>query len=86
MLKYVVFGLLVASALAVPAPSSSLDCSKEEDTISCLAVKAATTLERASRSAEISLIDGVTFVRETPGEFLNTSIFDIYFFFINLSK
>ncbi|CAB0043806.1 unnamed protein product [Trichogramma brassicae] len=66
MFKYVVFGLLVASAIATPAPSSGLDCDHAEDALTCLAVKASATLERAARSADINLIDGVTLVRDTP--------------------
>ncbi|CAB0043808.1 unnamed protein product [Trichogramma brassicae] len=66
MFKYVVFGLLVASAIATPAPSSGLDCNESDDQLTCLAVKAAATLERAARSADINLIDGVTLVRDTP--------------------
>ncbi|KAL7296225.1 hypothetical protein TKK_0010762 [Trichogramma kaykai] len=68
MFKYVVFGLLVASAIATPAPSSGLDCNESEDQLTCLAVKASATLERAARSADINLIDGVTLVRDTPVE------------------
>ncbi|KAL7296223.1 hypothetical protein TKK_0010760 [Trichogramma kaykai] len=68
MFKYVVFGLLVASAIATPAPSSGLDCDHVEDALTCLAVKASATLERAARSADINLIDGVTLVRDTPVE------------------
>ncbi|XP_014221825.1 uncharacterized protein LOC106649070 [Trichogramma pretiosum] len=68
MFKYVVFGLLVASAIATPAPSSGLDCNESADQLTCLAVKATATLERAARSADINLIDGVTLVRDTPVE------------------
>ncbi|XP_023313995.1 uncharacterized protein LOC111693506 [Trichogramma pretiosum] len=68
MFKYVVFGLLVASAIATPAPSSGLDCNESDDQLTCLAVKAAATLERAARSADIEIIDGVTLVRDTPVE------------------
>ncbi|XP_023313979.1 uncharacterized protein LOC106649224 [Trichogramma pretiosum] len=68
MFKYVVFGLLVASAIATPAPSSGLDCNVSDDQLTCLAVKAAATLERAARSADIEIIDGVTLVRDTPVE------------------
>ncbi|KAL7296216.1 uncharacterized protein LOC106649211 [Trichogramma pretiosum] len=68
MFKYVVFGLLVASAIASPAPSSELDCDHAEDMLMCLGVKAAATLERAARSADVNLVDGITFVRDTPVE------------------
>ncbi|CAB0043809.1 unnamed protein product [Trichogramma brassicae] len=68
MFKYVVFGILVASAIATPAPSSGLDCNESNDQLTCLAVKAAATLERAARSADIEIIDGVTLVRDTPVE------------------
>ncbi|XP_014212873.1 uncharacterized protein LOC106642570 [Copidosoma floridanum] len=70
MLRYVAFALLVASTLAGPAfENTNLDCLHHQDDIfSCLAVKAATTLERAARSADVTIIEGVTFVRETPVE------------------
>ncbi|CAB0043815.1 unnamed protein product [Trichogramma brassicae] len=67
MFKYVVFALFVASAIAT-APSSDLDCNESADMLTCLAVKASSTLERAARSADINIIDGVTFVRDTPVE------------------
>ncbi|XP_001602919.1 uncharacterized protein LOC100118229 [Nasonia vitripennis] len=68
MFKYVVFGLLVASALAVPAPETHLDCMNHEDMFSCFAVKAASSLDRAARSADLKIIEGITFVRDTPVE------------------
>ncbi|XP_023313925.1 uncharacterized protein LOC111693483 [Trichogramma pretiosum] len=68
MFKSVVFCTLVASALAIPAPSASHNCNESDDMLSCYAVKAITSLDRASRSADINLIDGVSFVREGPVE------------------
>ncbi|XP_066581963.1 uncharacterized protein [Prorops nasuta] len=72
MNKLFMLGLLVASALAVPTPdtiSQSLDCLQREDELfSCILVKSANALERAARSADLQLIDGVTFIRETPME------------------
>ncbi|KAL7296217.1 hypothetical protein TKK_0010754 [Trichogramma kaykai] len=67
MFKYLVFVLFVASAIAT-APSSDLDCNESADMLTCLAVKASSTLERAARSADIEIIDGVTLVRDTPVE------------------
>ncbi|CAB0043816.1 unnamed protein product [Trichogramma brassicae] len=69
MFKSLVFCTLVASALAIPAPSASHNnCNESDDMLSCYAVKAITVLDRASRSADINLIDGVSFVREGPVE------------------
>ncbi|KAL7296215.1 hypothetical protein TKK_0010752 [Trichogramma kaykai] len=68
MFKSVVFCTLVASALAIPAPSASHNCNESDDMLSCYAVKAITSLDRASRSTDINLIDGVSFVREGPVE------------------
>ncbi|XP_012287515.1 uncharacterized protein LOC105703597 [Orussus abietinus] len=75
MFRLAVFGMLLASALAVPAPEGSsmepgkLDCLEQENSIfSCIAVKTAVVLDRASRSKDIQILDGVTFVREAPLE------------------
>ncbi|XP_034949934.1 uncharacterized protein Osi14 [Chelonus insularis] len=72
MNKLVIFGLLVASAMAIPTPdtnSGNLDCFGLEDSVlSCIAIKANTMLARAARSANLELIDGVAFVRDTPLE------------------
>lgn len=88
MLKYVVTGLMaVALVAAVPAPeqqSSSVDCfGKDSEMLSCLAVKAISTINRVSRSAKLEIIEGVSFVRDAPGwknVFLQRSAF---FNFIN---
>ncbi|KZC11133.1 PREDICTED: uncharacterized protein LOC107189237 [Dufourea novaeangliae] len=76
MNKLVILGLLVGSAMAVPMPDSNvvqvnrdLDCLEQEDSLfSCMLVKAVSTLDRAARSSNIEIIDGVTFVRDTPME------------------
>lgn len=76
MNKLVILGLLAASAMAVPAPDYSsaqmdrdLDCLEQENALfSCIFVKAVSTLDRASRSSDFDIVDGVKFVRETPSE------------------
>lgn len=76
MSKLVILGLLVATAMAVPtsdtgrlARNRDLDCLEQEDALfSCMFVKTASALDRAARSTDIQILDGVTFVRETPSE------------------
>lgn len=76
MNKLVILGLLAASAMAVPAPDTgrvqvdrNLDCLEEENALfSCIFVKTVSTLDRAARSSDIEIFDGVKFVRETPSE------------------
>ncbi|XP_063988822.1 uncharacterized protein LOC135168499 isoform X2 [Diachasmimorpha longicaudata] len=71
MNKFVLLGLFVASAMAVPMPDNTgkVDCLEMEDSLfSCLAVKANNALSRAARSSDIQLISGITFVRDTPME------------------
>lgn len=78
MNKFIVFGLLATSALAVPMPESAgnLDCLNHEDMLSCIAIKTVSVLGRAARSSDIQLIDGVKFVRDGTSEFLLISIFE----------
>ncbi|XP_011314437.1 uncharacterized protein Osi14 [Fopius arisanus] len=71
MNKFVILGLFVASAMAVPMPGNTgnLDCLEMEDSVfSCLAVKANNALARAARSSDIQLFSGITFIRDTPME------------------
>ncbi|XP_078032807.1 DUF1676 domain-containing protein Osi14 [Augochlora pura] len=76
MIKTVILSLLAASVMAVPMPDGNnvqanmdLDCLAQEDALfSCMFVKAASTLNRAARSSDIEIFDGVKFVRETPME------------------
>ncbi|KAG7190695.1 hypothetical protein KM043_006773 [Ampulex compressa] len=76
MYKFLVVGILAATAMAVPMSpdengliATDLDCLEHENALfSCIFVKAANSLDRAARSSNIELIDGVTFVRETPME------------------
>ncbi|XP_043266011.1 uncharacterized protein LOC122405387 [Colletes gigas] len=76
MNKLVILGLLAASAMAVPAPESNhaqtnrdLDCLEQENALfSCIFVKTVSTLDRAARSSDIDIVDGVKFVRDTPME------------------
>ncbi|XP_057340902.1 uncharacterized protein LOC130677976 [Microplitis mediator] len=74
MNKFVIFCLLVASAVAVPAPnadhnSGSLDClGLDDNMLSCFVIKANSAISRAARSGSFELIPGVTFNRDTPLE------------------
>nr|XP_003705498.2 PREDICTED: uncharacterized protein LOC100879932 [Megachile rotundata] len=74
MNKLVILGL-IASAMAVPMPDTdgqmdrNLDCMEQENALfSCMFVKTISTLDRAARSSDIDIVDGVKFVRETPME------------------
>lgn len=70
MFKYATVGLMVvALALAGPAPTNpEFDC-KNADVVSCYAVKAISAMNRLARSAKVELFDGaISVVRETPGE------------------
>ncbi|KAK0164957.1 hypothetical protein PV328_003520 [Microctonus aethiopoides] len=72
MKKFVIFGIFIATALAVPAPevnNGNLDCLEtDESFFSCLAVKANNAIVRAGRSNDFELIQGITFIRDTPME------------------
>ena len=77
MNKLVILGFLAASATAVPTSvvnnvqlNRDLDCFEQENALfSCISVKTVSMLDRAARSSDIDIIDGVKFVRETPSEF-----------------
>lgn len=70
MNTFVVLSLLVASALAVPAPEfqpANLDClGLDENMLSCFAIKANSAISRAARSGSFELFPGITFNRDTP--------------------
>ncbi|XP_043267225.1 uncharacterized protein [Venturia canescens] len=72
MFKLAIVGLFVAAAMALPASQENhpadLNCLEEDSLFSCLFVKASSALDRAARSSNINLIEGVTFVRDTPLE------------------
>ncbi|PBC33588.1 hypothetical protein APICC_00758 [Apis cerana cerana] len=76
MNKLVILGFLAASATAVPTSvvnnvqlNRDLDCFEQENALfSCISVKTVSMLDRAARSSDIDIIDGVKFVRETPKE------------------
>ncbi|KAL0105070.1 hypothetical protein PUN28_016602 [Cardiocondyla obscurior] len=56
-------------------PSNNLNCLEREDEFfSCICVKAINALDRAARSSDINVIDGVTFVRDTPLERIGKSL------------
>lgn len=73
----VILGFLAASATAVPTSvvnnvqlNRDLDCLEQENALfSCISVKTVSMLDRAARSSDIDIVDGVKFVRETPSEF-----------------
>lgn len=75
MNKLVILVLLAAPALAVPMPNDAqldrdLDCFEQENALfSCVFAKTISSLDRAARSSDIEIFDGVKFVRETPSEF-----------------
>ncbi|XP_076175209.1 DUF1676 domain-containing protein Osi14 [Ptiloglossa arizonensis] len=77
MNKLAILGFLVASTMAVPMPTDlnslqpnrDLDCFEQENTLfSCIFVKTVSSLNRAARSNDIEIIDGIKFVRDTPME------------------
>ncbi|XP_043497057.1 uncharacterized protein LOC122520834 [Polistes fuscatus] len=73
MKKLLILGFLATATIAVPTSkillNRDLDCLEHENELfSCIFVKAATTLDRAARSSDIQLIDGVVFVRDKPME------------------
>lgn len=69
---------LAASALAVPLKQDSgmlesvydlyTSCSGEQDVAVCLKLKALGFVDRAARSAEISLVDGLKIVQNDEGK------------------
>lgn len=78
MNKLLILGFLVSAAMAVPTSeflqNSELNClERENELFSCILVKTATMLDRAARSNDIQLIDGVIFVRDKPSKFLPLS-------------
>lgn len=72
----VILGFLAASATAVPTSvvnnvqlNRDLDCLEQENALfSCISVKTVSMLDRAARSSDIDIVDGVKFVRESPME------------------
>ncbi|KAI4495705.1 hypothetical protein M0802_008328 [Mischocyttarus mexicanus] len=73
MYKLLILGFLATATIAVPTSENlldrDLDClERENELFSCIFVKAVTTLDRAARSNDIQLIDGVVFVRDKPME------------------
>jgi len=74
MNKLLALVLLAAYTAAGPTnvsvqPSQNLDCLEHDNALfSCIFVKTINALNRAARSSDIEIIDGVTFVRDTPME------------------
>lgn len=87
MNKLVILGFLAASATAVPTSvvnnvqlNRDLDCFEQENALfSCISVKTVSMLDRAARSSDIDIIDGVKFVRETPSEFQPLFVYQFLF-------
>lgn len=74
MNKLLALVLLAAYTVAGPAnvqPSQNLNCLEHDNEFfSCIVVKTIGALDRAARSSDIKLVDGVTFVRDVPSKFL----------------
>lgn len=74
MNKFLTLILLAAYTAAGPTdvqPSQNLNCVEHDNAFfSCMFVKTISALNRATRSSNIEIIDGVTFVRDTPSKFL----------------
>ncbi|XP_011646084.1 uncharacterized protein LOC105432820 [Pogonomyrmex barbatus] len=74
MNKFLALTLLATYAVAGPTtvsvqPSQDLDCLEHDNALfSCIFVKTVSVLNKAARSSDINVIDGVTFVRDTPME------------------
>ncbi|EZA55597.1 hypothetical protein X777_03852 [Ooceraea biroi] len=74
MNKLLALVLLAACAAAGPTAgpaqlSQDLNClDQDNELFSCVFVKTVSALDRAARSSDFEIIDGVTFVRETPME------------------
>ncbi|XP_077271664.1 DUF1676 domain-containing protein Osi14 [Temnothorax americanus] len=72
MNKLLALVLLAAYTAAGPAsvsmqPSQDLNCLEHDNEFfSCIFVKTISAFDRAARSRDIKIIDGVTFVRDTP--------------------
>lgn len=88
MYKFAIFGLFVAAAVALPTQdvkqTGALDCLQEEELFSCLLVKASTALRRAARSSNIDIVEGITFVRDIPSEYLMVEWYWSYFWSVGL--
>ncbi|CAL1685960.1 unnamed protein product [Lasius platythorax] len=74
MNKLLALVLLAACVVAGPTnvspqPSQGLDCLEHDNALfSCIFVKTVSALDRAARSSDIEIADGVTFVRDLPME------------------
>ncbi|EFN64637.1 hypothetical protein EAG_08280 [Camponotus floridanus] len=73
MNKLLALVLLAACVVAEPInvsvqPSQDLDCLQHDMLFSCMLVKTISTLDRAARSNDIEIVDGVTFIRDIPME------------------
>lgn len=77
MNKLLALVLLAACVVAGPTnvspqPSQGLDCLEHDNALfSCIFVKTVSALDRAARSSDIEIADGVTFVRDLPSKFLH---------------
>lgn len=83
MNKLLALVLLAACVTAGPTTgpaqqSQDLNClDQDSELFSCVFVKAVSGLDRAARSSDIEVVDGITFVRDAPSKlFLH-----IFFFY-----
>ncbi|EGI57644.1 PREDICTED: uncharacterized protein LOC105153526 [Acromyrmex echinatior] len=78
MNKFLTLVLLAAYTAAGPTdvqPSQNLNCAEYDNAFfSCMFVKTIGVLNRATRSSNIEIIDGVTFVRDVPTERLSRNL------------
>ncbi|XP_011880752.1 PREDICTED: uncharacterized protein LOC105569163 [Vollenhovia emeryi] len=82
MNKLLALLLLAAYTAAGPAPvpvqpSQDLNClnlEHDKEFFSCIFVKAIGALDRAARSSNIEIVEGVTFVQDTPAERIGKSL------------
>ncbi|XP_012522976.1 uncharacterized protein LOC118645302 [Monomorium pharaonis] len=79
MNKLLALVLLAAYTAAGPTnvaerPSQDLNCLEQDKFFSCIFVKTASVLNRAARSNDIEIADGITFVRVTPMERIGKSL------------
>jgi len=73
--KLLALVLLATCVIAGPTagPTQDLNClDQDNELFSCVFVKAVSVLDRAARSSDIEIIDGITFVRDTPSKALTS--------------
>jgi len=74
--KLLALMLLATCVTAGPTvgPAQDLNClDQDNELFSCIFVKTVSVLDRAARSSDIEIVDGITFVRDTPSKALTLS-------------